>query len=91
MQADYIVVAPRGQDGRSVAQVRFRGATEPERLPVPPEHLYRPGSGRTLCRLSVDETWERFPALVGVLSDVACAACRAARTPTEPLRVPHRW
>lgn len=83
MRVEYVVVARRAQPGRTLAQVRFRGVTEPERCPVPPEHLYRPGSGRTLCRLDVDETWERFPDLAGILSEVACAECRAAHVPSD--------
>lgn len=77
MPVEYVVVATRGQDGRGLGQMRFRGTAEFERSPVPPEHLYRAGSGRTLCRLKVDETWERFPAREGRLSAMACAQCRS--------------
>lgn len=79
MRGDYEVVALGGQDGRTSTEVRYRGFTDAARVPMPPEHLYRPGSGRTLCRLGVDQSWERFPALKGVLSDASCPACRAAR------------
>lgn len=79
MRADYEVVALAGQDGRTSAEVRYRGFTDAARVPMPPGHLYRPGSGRTLCKIGVDQTWERFPALKGVLSDACCSACRAAR------------
>lgn len=78
MRADYEVVALGGQDGRTAPE-RYRGFIAAVRVPTPPEHLYRAGSGRTLCLLGVDQTWERFPALKGVLSDECCVACRTAR------------
>jgi hypothetical protein len=77
IHAEYIVVSRRGQDERHLTRTRPQGPTNPSRIPVPPEHLYKSGSGRTLCKLAVDETWERFPARTGSgLSDTACPECR---------------
>ncbi|MGQ0465299.1 MAG: hypothetical protein ACT4QG_08240 [Sporichthyaceae bacterium] len=76
----YQIVAFRGRDGGMSAQVRYRGFSESARTPVAPEHLYRPGSGRTLCDLVVDESWERFPEQGGVLTGAGCSACGTAQS-----------
>jgi hypothetical protein len=72
---EYVVVARHAQDDRGATSTRRTSSDRP-RVPVPPEHLYRPGRGTTLCGEAVDETWERFSTRRGLLSVEACIQCR---------------
>jgi hypothetical protein len=80
IEIEYVVVARRGQDGRGGGSMR-RGVSAQGRVPVAPEHLFRPGRGSTVCGLQIDETWERFGAISGHLSGDACPQCRVVREP----------
>ncbi|HUR73892.1 MAG TPA: hypothetical protein VMZ00_06425 [Sporichthya sp.] len=76
MRIDVVVVAREGADRVGDSLPRFRSSPMLSRVPLPPEHLYRPGKGKTLCQLLVDQSWERFPALDGQVSYSTCPACR---------------
>ncbi len=76
MRLEFVVVAREGTDRVGDALPRFRSSPSLSRVPLPPEHLYNPGKGKTLCKLPVDQNWERFPALDGRVSYATCPACR---------------
>ena len=78
---EYVVVARHAQNNRDAPAIR-RMAPGGKPLPVPPEHLFRPGRGTTLCGVAVDETWQRFGAQAGLLSAHACGQCRQIREST---------
>jgi hypothetical protein len=75
LEIEYVVVARRGQDGRGDGSMR-RGVSAQGRVPIAPEHLFRPGRGSTVCGIRIDETWERFADSAGRLSGDACHECR---------------
>lgn len=73
---EVVVVAREGANQVGELRPHFRSSPSLSRVPLPPEHLYRPGKGKTLCALTVDQSWERFPALDGRVSYATCPACR---------------
>jgi hypothetical protein len=78
---EYVVVARHAQNNRDAPAVR-RTAPDGKLIPVPPEHLFQPGRGTTLCGVAVDETWQRFGSQGGLLSLQACGQCRQIREAT---------
>lgn len=75
IQIELVVVAQQGANEPADLAPRFRSSSSLRRVPLPPEHLYRPGKGQTLCQLPVDQSWERFPQLDGRTSHATCPAC----------------
>ncbi len=75
MRIELVVVAQQGANEPDEIQPRFRSSSRVRRVPLPPEHLYRPGKGQTLCQLPVDQSWERFPQLDGRMSASTCPSC----------------
>lgn len=76
IRIELVVVAQQGQNEPDAVQPRqFRSSSRVKRIPLPPEHLYRPGKGQTLCQLPVDQSWERFPNLDGRMSHATCPTC----------------
>lgn len=83
---ELVVVARSGSDRPDAAQPHYRSSATVGRVPVPPEHLFRPGKGATLCDLDVDQNWERFPLLAGRTSHDTCPTCLQNLEALQPPR-----